>query len=270
MPVGKTTSPIKKALPWWMSGWVLGTIAVWIALAIAFWSISVPLVGKWTTGTIIGVWFTAGTLLVLLLRRTILDTGYAIDEKVIEQTKRELEENRRKVRRQFHQREVELLMAGEKTPILDIWKVDGAYVNKHVFFDGVELKEIDPGVREFHLRLQIGDVARYGDDAATLERTLFNELKSFLNTVVKDKHFDSFRGFFDTLILEVYGMEEDSEKRDHPYPCLSLALTTKVFPTVFSPASTAGDLRRYGDLRWNSGLPVEPHRNLRCPTNARG
>jgi hypothetical protein len=103
-----------------------------------------------------------------------------------------------------------------------------------------------------------------------MDRMILADIGSFLQALVHDRHFDSLRAFFDTLILEMYGTMEDAEGRDHPFPCLSMSLPTKFFSKVLQSGSTLGkDLSRYGELRWNSGHPVEPHRNLESP-QARG
>lgn len=213
---------------------------------------------------IFGLFWGVGTIGVLLMyKRITYEPRILVDAKTVERTKAQLEEHRKAVRSDFKLTELSVLERGEKTPVLDVWRLDPNFQKLHPYFSRIELLEVDPASREFHLRLQLGEINSAGQPGQRRELTTFGNILKFLHVITHDQRFVSLGKFFDTLAMELYALEENEEGRDVDYPFLSLLVKKSELPKLTSIGqATLMKFQRMCDVRYENGNRITPHRGL--------
>ncbi len=261
----KKESVYKKRLFWWTNPWVIALAGILIL-------ISVPMIlGLATYKSLAAVIMFVITYLSLLffvlvmVKRSLLEPNVYTDEKIIEKKRAELKLHREQVKREFLQTELEILARGQKTPVLDVWRLDRKLRYRHPFFAKIEAVVLDPALRELQIRLQIGEVA-WSDQNEKSRNTFLAEMASFLLTISQDPYLSHLKRFFDSTIMEAYAMRENETGNDIPYPVFSLSTTKRALERVAGsqPAGT-GDLSSLGEYRFERGGEIEPHRHIPPP-----
>lgn len=263
-------NPFRRRRVWWTEP---GAIILTLVLLITGAAVEYEVCRLQYTNVLIifGVfWLILMALALMLYKRSQYEVGSYTDQSVVDKTKKDLDRHRRETLQKFHATELEILNRGEKTTVLDAWRLEPAYRERHRYFSVIELSEIDPASREFRLRIQLGEDVGAKADAGRLEASLLGDLLQFLKHISKDPHLEAIARFFDTIILEIYSLKTDELNRDLPYSFFSLEMKKSNLLKVASSGSvTLDQLRKMCDVRFDSGKPIEPHRGLE-PHGSRG
>ncbi|MBM4161521.1 MAG: hypothetical protein FJ217_10535 [Ignavibacteria bacterium] len=208
-------------------------------------------------------WVILMVIAMTFLKRSQYEVGAFIDRSVVARTKRELDQHRQETLEKFQAAEMEILSRGETTAVLDAWRAQPAYRERHRYFSMIELSAIDPGSKELHLRIQVGEVAVEATDPARLESSLLAEVLRFLKIISSDPYLANVSRFFDALIFELYTICPDELNREIPYSFFSLEMPRSNLVKVASSGRiTLDQLRKMCDVRFDSGRPIKPHRGL--------
>ncbi|HLF19805.1 MAG TPA: hypothetical protein VI704_03355, partial [Bacteroidota bacterium] len=171
-----------------------------------------------------------------------------------------LQAHRQGVREQFVQTELEVLARGEKTTVLDVWRLDEKIQVRHPWFRAVDCIILDPVARELQIRIQLGEL-KWNAEEERNKRAVFQQVAAFLSAAATEAHFQTLREFFDVLVLEVHDLREDDTGRDVSRPMFSLLTSHEVLTKIARGMVSAGaGLSGLGDFKFNNGQEVEPHR----------
>ena len=260
-------APLKKRLSEWSNPWL-------IAIVVAFLLIGLPMV-LWlmtyhsdaAVTMFIVTWISLTVFVVLMAKRTLLDPKYYVDKNIIDQTKREIEAHRLSVRRELLANEMQALRRGERTPVLDVWRLDESLAKRHPFFSSTTSLLIDPAQRELHVRIQIDEIHKNDDDKSPFSATFLNGVIGYLRVISQDPYLSLEKSFFDYLILEIDSVREDERHVDVPYAILSMLIDAVVFWSIKTiPAFDVKQLTAIGDVRFDDGNEIQPHRVIDFPS----
>lgn len=212
-------------------------------------------------------WLSLTIFVVLIAKRTLLDPKYYIDDKVIDLTKRDIEAHRRSVRRELLASEMQALRRGDRTPVLDVWRLDESLAKRHPFFSSTTSLLIDPAKRELHVRIQIDEIPRVDDAKKSFSATLLNNVIAYLRVISQDPYLYLERSFFDRLVLEIDSVREDERHVDVAYPVLSMLIDAVVFWSIkMIPVFDERQLPAIAEIRFDDGNEVQPHRVIDFPS----
>lgn len=208
-------------------------------------------------------WLILMVIAMMFLRRSQYELGTFVDRSVVAGTKQELERHRRETLEKFQTTEMEHLSRGETTAVLDAWRAQPRYRQRHRYFSLIERSEIEPVSKELRVRIQVGEVAVETSEPARFEANLLAEVLQFVKILSWDPYLADLSAFIDVLIFEIYAIRIDELHRETPYPFFSVQMPKSNLVKVASSGRVVLDqLRRICDVRFDSGRPIEPHRGL--------
>jgi len=256
-------NPFKRRRVWWIEPGAIILMLVLLTIGVAL-EYEVYHLRYTNVLIIFGVfWLILMSLALMLYKRSQYEVGSYSDRSVVDKTKEDLDRHRRETLQKFHATESEILNRGEKTTVLDAWRLEPVYRDRHRYFSQIELSEIDPASREFRLRIQVGEDVGAKADVGRLKTSLLADILQFLKLMSRDSDLEAIARFFETIILEIYSLKTDELNRDVPYSFLSLEMKKSNLLKVASGGRvTLDQLRKMCDVRFDSGRPIEPHRGL--------
>jgi hypothetical protein len=259
----KKSTIYKKRIVWWLNPWV-------IAIALVLILISIPMV-LWistynSTAAVIMFVITYLSLLVFVLfmvKTSMLEPHLYVDEKEIEKKRKEIQTNRQQIHRDFLRNEIEALQRGDRTPVLDVWRLNPLLLKRHLYFQEIETILLDPKSQELHIRIQIGEIQKNDMHAELFTKNIILATTSFMKIIMSDIYLQQLKRFFHILVIEMYALREGENQRNVPYPILSLLFdeTTLGQPT-YVPSVDFNHLKSFGDFRFNGGFEITPHRGI--------
>jgi hypothetical protein len=265
------TDPFRRRFAWWTEpgAIVLFVIMVGAGVYIEFFALDL---GYKNVVIIFGVFWGIFTLFVMLFyKKAQYETHTIVKGRVLERTKEDLDQHRSKVREDFVDTELAVLERGETTTVFDSWRLQRPILESHPYFPKLELTEINPSVKELHIRVQLEHQYAVITQAQGLERNMLTQMLRFVGLVFSDVQVKTLGKFFDFLILELYALREDDEGRDVPYPFFSLLVMRKNFSNLASSGHvTMAQLQKLAEARFDGGREVEPHRHLQAGAAQRG
>lgn len=257
----RRTNPLKTRKHWWLDPGFLFIIFLYVGSGVVFiWWISY--LEQAIAATILIIfWILVFPVVVLLGKRMIYDT-YKVDYRVIQKTKREIADHRIKVRKEFIQTELDVLSRGERSPVLDIWRLNEKLAGRHPFFNDIETIWIDPSRRELQVRIQMPDVPPT-PAGTTRINPFFIEIAHFLAIAIADPYLGLLKPFFSTIVLVVYALRENEQRIDVPFPFFSMLIPPASMGRLSSvPPEAFKDLAPLGKVRFADGAEIEPHREI--------
>lgn len=265
----KEHSPHKRLLSEWTDRSVLfvGGILVCSGLGIVY------ILRHYPSDAAIVMWIVTWTSLSFFLlwrmKTSGSDPGYRVDNKVIDETRMEIDAGRRRARKELLENELKVLCRGEKTAVLDIWRLDQSLARRHRFISCTSSLFIDPKLRELQIRIQEKELCRE-EDRKIYFGVLWRDLVAYLNMISQDAYLHLERGFFDHVVIVVDSLHEDDRHMDMPYPMLSLSVgAAQLWSIPTMPWFDVNQLQRSGNMRFDNGNEIEPHRVVDLPA-ARG
>jgi len=267
----RETDPFRKRRGWWAEP---GAIILFLVLAVSGVYIELFAIDLGYSNVVIifGIfWCILTTITMTLYKRSQYEAGVYVKDSILERTKEDILQHRAKVQDNFLETELAVLERGEKTPVFDSWRLQPSIQKSHPYFPKIELAAIDASIRELHIRVQLEHqqtaiVGSRGFEAAVLAHVL-----RFLRLVSGDAQFTILGKFFDGIILELYGLQEDDAGRDISYPFFSLLITkANLLKLVTSGHITLAQLQKLSDARFDGGKEIEPHRHLQPGAAQRG
>jgi hypothetical protein len=257
----RATNPLRARKHWWLDPGFVSLIFVYLGSGIAFiWWISY--LEQAIAAIVLAIlWVLVFPVVVILAKRMIYDT-YRVDHRVIERTKQEIVDHRIKVRKEFIQTELEILSRGERSPVLDIWRLNEKLAGRHPFFNDIETLWIDPFLRELHIRIQMSDVTPQHTDAKKVN-PFFVEMAQFLTIAAADPYLGLLKPFFNTIVLVAYALRENEQHIDVPFPFFSILIPPELMGRLSTvPLEVFKDLSPSGTVRFADGAEIEPHREI--------
>jgi hypothetical protein len=253
----------KKRIAWWLNPWVLAIAAVLILLSIpmVLWIASYN-----STEAVMMFVITYLSLLVFVLYRvkiSMLEAHLYVDDKEVEKKRKEIFAHRQHMWQNYQKRELEVLQHGDRTTVLDVWRLDPLLLKRHPYFQTIETVMLDPSSHELHIRIQIGIIQTDEINADPFMKKTLSAITSFIRIIIKDTYLQQLQQFFHILAVEVYALREDENHRNNPYPVLSLLFNETVTEQfTYVPSVDFIYLKAFGDLRFNGGLEITPHRSI--------
>jgi hypothetical protein len=215
-------------------------------------------------------WLSLTVFVLLMAKSSVSDPGYFIDKRVISRTRQEIERQRRFAREELVKNEIDALRRGEKTPVLDMWRLDASLAKRHSYFTSATSLLIDPQQKELQVRIQIGEIGASDAERRTFLGDLFRNLAEYLRIVSEDAYLAMLKEFFDDYILEIDAIRENERHVDTPYPILSLSMKAPSFWSLGDSQSLdKRHLFELAEVRFDNGTEVQPHRVIDLPA-ARG
>jgi hypothetical protein len=196
----------------------------------------------------------------------MLETHMYVDKKQVEKQRREINIHRQQVQKKYIQTEIEVLQHGERTPVLDIWRLNPALAKRHLFFQDIETIWLDPMSKELWIRIQLGDLQIEEGKYDIYEKQLFANLFSFLTIIASDAYLQIVKKYISIVVLELYTYREDEVRNDVPFPFFSMVFNVTVLQQL--PYGTSGDPRRspiFVDIIFNGCREIIPHRGIDGP-----
>jgi hypothetical protein len=263
--VAQESNIYKKRKAWWLNPWIIGIAAVFILMAVPM-ELWIASYGSAGAVVMFGVVYICMLIFVIfLIKRSMLEPHLYVDEKELEKRRKEIQDHRQKVKSDFLRNELDALRRGERTPVLDIWRLNPQLLSRHPYFQNIDTVLLDPQKQELLLRLQIGELPTNELRSETFDKTLISSLISFLKIVAVDEYFQQLKQFFQTLTIELYTCREDLNRRKEPYPILSLLLRATAIPQLpYTPLGDVQHLKILGDVRYQHGDEITPHRGIEC------
>jgi hypothetical protein len=253
----------KKRIIWWLNPWL-------IAIALLFILISIPMV-LWIAsyGDMMAVWMFVITYLSLLvfsfyyIKQTMLEPHLYVDEKEIEKQRKEIQTHRQQVHLNFLRKELEVLQRGDRTPVLDVWRLNPLLLKRHPYFQKIETVMLDPKSLELHIRIQIGEFQENDKNTEPFIKNTISFMASFIRIIVSDIYLQLLKRFFHILVIELYTRRQDENRRNVPYPILSLLFNeTTLEQFTYVPSEDFKYLKDFGDIRFDGGCEITPHRGI--------
>ena len=257
----RPTNPLRVRKHWLLDPGVLFITLLYLGIGAAFiWWISY-LEQIIAAIILIILWIAVLPVLVLLAKRTIYDT-HRVDRRVIQKTKQDIVDHRIKVRNEFIQAELDLLSRGERSPVLDIWRLNEKLAGRHPFFNDIETIWIDPTVRELQIRIQMSELPPAPTDRKKVN-PFFIEVAHFLTIAVDDPYLGILKPFFSTIVLVIYALRENEQHVDVPFPFFSILIPPELRGRLSSvPLEALKNLAPLGKVRFADGAEIEPHREI--------
>ncbi len=262
----RETNPFRERRYWWTAGSPVAFIAAYalISAVCIYWMVDLGFPeAAWISGIF---WVIMFPVVVLMLKRALIEPTTYIHDRTVDRTRDMIADQRRQVRKEFIQTELDALGRGEAGPVLDIWHLDPRLEGRHPYFACLETVRIDPTVRELWMRLQIGELERPAEASPGVGRYILDQFAAFLRIMADDGYFRLLSCSFDTVAVEICSVREGEDQTDVPYVLLSVLLNLQIFRRISAAPQFAGpNVATVGDLRFANGAPVEPHRNIPAP-----
>jgi hypothetical protein len=263
----KRYDPYKERYAWWAHPWLIALLGI-EALIVGFAFIAAYSYAGLTSGLVLGMFFCVLPFMtVQYFKNVLIEPNYTIDEKIIDATHRELVRDRAQAKSDFEETEIAMLKGGKKIPVLETVRVDEKRRKVHPYYSAIEMTEIDPVSREFFVRIQVGHFDFENDPEISSRPQFLKAVVSIIRALSKETQLLPLLPFFSTFVVEVYSLFEDEQRRDNPYPFLSLTFPKESLPLL---NGIVPDLSAMGDLRYNDGKPIEPHRGIAALSAQRG
>lgn len=257
----RETNPLKRRRAWWLESgffWVVGVLYMGSGVVGIFW---ISYLAKIAAQILAVFWVVMLPVIIWLYKRTQFEPYY-VDQSVVDKTVHDLATHRTNVRNEFLKTEIALLEKGEKTPVMDVWRLDEGLQRHYPFFSYVEVVAIDASQRELQIRLQIEDPPQpAGKDESPFMKNVFE----FLSVISKDSNLAAFKKYFDMVTLEIYAMQENQQKVDIAYPAFSMQVKAQILWKLASTETKVPGLTLLGDVRFEDGRPIQPHRSIESP-----
>lgn len=262
----KNYSPYKERHAWWTHPWFIVLLAI-EALIVFFAFIAAYSYADLTSGIVLGMFFCVLPFMTIqYFRNVLIEPNYSIDGKIIDATHQELARDRAQAKREFEKTEIAMLKGGKKIPVLETVRLDEKRRKVHPYYSAIEMAEIDPVDREFCVRIQVRHVDLANDPEISSRPQFLKSIVSIIRALSRESQLQALFPFFSTFVVEVYSLFEDEHGRDNPFPLLSLSFPKDSLSLL---NGIVPDLRAMGDLRYNNGKPIEPHRGT-AALSARG
>ena len=253
----------KKRKAWWLNPWIIGVTAVFILIAVplVLWIAtyqSIAAVVMFVVTYITLLFFT-----LFLVKQSMLEPDLSVDEKEIDKRREEILIHRQQVTSEFLRNELDALRRGERTPVLDIWRLNPQLLKRHPYFQNLDAVVLDPQKEELYIRIQIGGILGHGAPPESVEISRLTPLASFLKILATDVNLQQLKQFFQFLIIELYTFREDRNHRKAAYPVFSLLLPATAIPQI--PYTSIRDIKHFkilGDVRFQNGGEIIPHRGI--------
>jgi len=258
------SSPIKKRRLWWTEPgffWIVGVLYTGSGIVgILLISVRFPIAGQ-----ILGIfWVFMLPVIILLYKRTQSDQYYT-DESVVQRTKRDLLAHRSARKAEFLKNEIEILEKGEKTPVLDIWRLDPELQKRHPFFSCIEVVSIDPASRELHIRVQVENVPETRSSKDSANNPFLTNVREFLSVLSNDSYLANLKKFFAAMVLEIYSLRENERGMDVPFAVFSMNVNAQNLWKLAVVQTTLPNIAVLGEVRFNDGQEIKPHRSIEGP-----
>lgn len=265
------TDPFRKRMAWWAEPGAIVLFLVFALLGIALEFYTYEL-GYRNVLIIFGVfWLIVMVVVMTMYRRSQYESRVYVHQGTLVRTKQEILRHRTAVQKKFQETELAILERGEKTTVLDSWRLQPVTLESHPYFSSIELTEIDPSVRELHIRVQLEHQSAAIVESGKFEGRVLAEVLRFFRLISGDNQLRSLEKFFDVTILELYALREDESGRDIPYPFFSLLISKTDVPKLLSSGRIAlPELRKFSKVRLEGGKEIEPHRSLQPSAASRG
>jgi hypothetical protein len=265
------TDPFRERAAWWTEPGAIVLLLVFVLLG-ALLEFYAYRLGYTNILIIFGLFWSIMTVTVMMMyRRSQYESRVYVHEGTVARTKEEILRHRAAVQKGFVERELAILERNEKTTVLDSWRLDPAIRKSHPYFSKLELTEIDPSIRELHLRVQLEHHPRAIVESSKLEGRVLAEMLAFFRLISGDKQLKALEKFFDVTVLELYAFRENESGRDVSFPFFSLLISRRDLPKFVSSGHIRlAELRKFSEARFEGGKEVEPHRALRPSAASRG
>jgi len=210
-------------------------------------------------------WLAVLPFVIWLFKRSIYES-VNVNEAVIARTQADLVKNRARVRKEFIRRELVILEKGERSPVLDFWRLDKRLRKWHPFFKYIETILVDPAKREFHLRILIPELKGMPTGAKGISHPFVCNVAHFLHIIISDPYFQVLRKFFDRLVLEAYSISPYELREDTSVPVFSILTEVSMLTRHIATARTWDqNIGLLGDVRFDNGAEIQPHRWIPAP-----
>jgi hypothetical protein len=258
-PIAAGRSGFKKRKAWWAGQTFIVICSIYLLVAVGG-VIGLRELGyKYVDVTFAFFWSVLMAGLVIYYRAAVSRTEEEkVDKAFVEARRLELLRHRSKVRKEFLETEIEVLRRGEKSPVLDIWRLDEQLQKRHVFFSCLDGVYLDPREKELQIRIQSEETVDKQENFNALVRLA----ATFFDILSLDPYLEQLFPFFERMVLEVYGVRENEEHRDVPYPLLSAATTKKLLMSLRTRTQKTFDLKAMGEVRISDKGDIVPHRSI--------
>lgn len=256
-------APYRQRIAWWTNPWIIATVILLmlIALPMVLWILSYKSYGGATMFVITWIGLTA--FVVWSAKRHLVDASYYIREKTLNRTYFEINADRRKIREELLRNEIEVLGRGEKTPVLDIWRLDPKLAARHPYFSLAQLVILDPRTRELYVRIQLEEIESTDGARIRFQKIIWQDLIQYLIIVAGDSYLALLSRFFDNIVLQINSIREDPCHTDVAYPVLSCIVESRILRVIQSlPTITHDRFAKLADVRFTGGGEIEPHRHI--------
>jgi hypothetical protein len=256
-------APYRDRIAWWTNPWIIASVIVLmlIGLPMVLWILSYKSYAGATMFVI--TWISLTGFVVWSAKRHLVDASYYIQEKTLDRTRFEINADRRKIRKELLSNEIEVLSRGEKTPVLDIWRLDQTLADRHSYFTLAQLVILDPLTRELYVRIQLEEIESTDDSRIQFQKTIWQDLTRYFIIIAGDSYLALLSRFFDKIVLQINSIREDPGHTDVAYPVLSCIVESRSLRVIQSlPNTTQDRFARLADVRFNGGGEIEPHRQI--------
>ncbi len=261
LPKTRTTNPLRVKKHWWLDRSFLFIVFLYVLSGTAFiWWISY--LEQTIAAIILTIFWTVMLPVVMFMAKRMIYDTHRVDQGVVQKTRQDIADHRIKVRKEFIQTELDMLSRGERSPVLDIWRLNPQLAGRHPLFGDIETIWIDPSLHEMQIRIQLEDIP-----AAPIDRKKINpfflEVAQFLAIAAGDPYFGLLKRYFNTLVLVIYALRENEQHIDVPFPLFSILIPSDLMgrlPAV--PLDAFKDLSPLGRVRFADGSEIEPHREI--------
>jgi len=258
------SSPIKKRRLWWTDPgffWFVGVVYLGTGAVGIYW---ISFRADIAAQIMIAFWLFMLPVIIWLYKRTLFEHYYS-DESIVDKTRRDLSAHRVKVRNEFVNNEIELLKKGEKTPVLDIWRLDPELQKRHSFFSCIDIVSVDPTARELQVRLQIEQPPESSDRDHHKRSIFLTNVMEFLTVISRDMYLANLRQFFHSIILEIYAMRENEKHVDVSFPVFSIHISAQNLWKLSTVQTNVRNPSLIGDVHFSNGNEIKPHRSIESP-----
>jgi hypothetical protein len=259
--------PHKKRISGWTNPGLLGigVVLLMIGTPMVLWLMTYH--SDAAVAMFIITWLSLTFVVLLRAKNAVSDPGYYVDNKVVNKTRQEIEAQRRLTRTEFLKNELEALRRGEKSPVLDIWRLDESLARRHPYFSSTTSLLLDPQQKELQVRIQIGEMGAPEEAREPFLKDLFMDLLGYLRIVCQDPFLLMLKEFFDVYILQIDALRENEQHIDTPYPVLSVSMKAS---SLWSLSAVQKLEKRHlfglAEVRFADGNEVGPHRVIDLPS----
>ena len=259
-------APHRKRLSEWTNPWLLGIGVglLLIGLPMLLWLMTYH--SEAAVAMFVITWLSLTVIVLVMVKNSQTDPRYFVDRKVIERTRREIVAHRVIVRKELLKNEIETLQRGEKTPVLEVWRLDASLTKRHLYFSQSKSLLVDPILREFHQRVQIGEIGLTAGDSNSMTGVLFKDIIAYLGIIATDPYLLMLQPFFNVMVLQIDSIREDERHVDVPFPIFSLLIhASKMTSTQWTSNVDKKRLYEIAEIRFDEGREIQPHRSVDLP-----